>query len=256
MTHKDAILGIDIGGTGIKGALVDIQQGKLITERFRLDTPSPANIPAVVATFKEVVQHFEWTGHIGCGFPSVIKQGKSFTASNIHQDWIGAEVENILSTASGCTVNVRNDADVAGIAEMRFGEGRGQQGVTVVITIGTGLGSAVFVDDQLLPNIELGQLYLKAHHKIVEHYAANSIRKKEELLWESWAMRFNEFLQLVITIFNPRLIILGGGASKKFELFGSFLEVSVPIRPAQLLNEAGIIGAAMYAYECQQTPIV
>ncbi len=253
--NEHTLLGIDIGGTGIKGALVDVKAGCLVTERFRLSTPQPAHKQAITTTFCQVVKHFAWQGIIGCGFPAVIKNGHSLTAVNIHKDWISANVEDMLSTSSDCTVKVCNDADAGGIAEMRFGKGKGQQGVVLFVTIGTGIGSALFVNGKLVPNTELGQLFLKNHQEIVERYAAASARKREELSWEHWAARFNEFLAMAYTLFTPDLILLGGGISKKFENYGHVLKSPARLEPAALRNEAGIIGAAMYAYELQHAPV-
>jgi len=239
------VLGIDVGGSGIKGALVDIKSGKLITDRFRIDTPKPAKPKAVAKVFKEVVNHFKWEGIIGVGFPSVIKNGVANTAANIDKKWIGTNVEKLFSEATGCSVFVKNDADVAGIAEMQHGIGKGKNGTVIFITIGTGLGSAIFNDGKLLPNSELGHIKFKGG--IAEHYAADSVRKKLDLSWENWGDRFNEYLAHLEFIFSPKHFILGGGASKKFEKYKHKIKIKTPVNPAQLLNHAGIIGAASLA---------
>ncbi|MEM1124722.1 MAG: ROK family protein [Bacteroidota bacterium] len=242
------ILGVDIGGSGIKGALVNTETGELASERFRLDTPQPANPKNVTETFKKVVDHFAYQGPIGCGFPAVMKKGVAFTASNIHKDWIGTNAARLFSEATGCQVKVLNDADVAGVAEVRFGVGKGVEGTVILITIGTGLGSAVFLDGQLLPNTEFGHVYLKGHHKVAEKYTSNSARKRDDLKYEQWAERFKEYLNHLQFLFTPDLFILGGGASKKYSKYDQVLaSIRTPIKTAEMLNEAGIIGAAMCA---------
>lgn len=244
---EDKILGIDVGASGIKGAIVDVKKGNLITERFRVPTPVPSKPKAVAKAIADVTEHFEWKGLIGVGFPSIIQNGVAKTAANIDKKWIGTNVQKLISKATGCPVSVRNDADVAGIAELQFGAGKGKKGTIILITIGSGLGSAVFTDGKLLPNSELGHLKFKG--MIAEHYAADSIRKKLELSWEDWGTRFNEYLLHLELLFSPDLIILGGGASKKFEKYKNLFTINCPVVPAKLLNHAGIIGAACLASE-------
>lgn len=245
---KHIVLGVDIGGTGIKGALVDTKTGTLASERFRLETPQPATPENVTATFKKVVEHFDYKGPIGCGFPAVMKNGVAFSASNIHKDWIGTDAAKIFSEATDCKVSVLNDADVAGVAEIKFGVGEGVSGTVILITIGTGLGSAIFLDGKLLPNSEFGHVYLKGHKNVAEKYASNSARKRDDLKYDEWALRFKEYLEHLQFLFTPDLFILGGGASKKFKKYD---EVLAPVRTkivtAEMLNEAGIIGAALCA---------
>jgi len=242
---EDQTLGIDVGASGIKGAIVNVKTGELVTERFRVPTPFPAKPKAVAKSISEVVNHFKWKGLIGVGFPSVIQNGMAKTAANIDKKWVGTNVEKLLSEATGCPVYVRNDADVAGIAELQFGAGKGKKGTVILITIGSGLGSAVFTDGVLLPNSELGHLKFKG--MIAERYAADSIRKKLELSWDDWGKRFNEYLQHLDFLFSPDLILLGGGSSKKFDKYKDLLKVDCPVIPAKLLNHAGIIGAACLA---------
>ena len=242
---EDQILGIDIGASGIKGAIVNVKTGELVTERFRIPTPSPAKPKSVAKAFTEVANHFEWKGLIGVGFPSVIHNGIAKTAANIDKKWIGTNVEKLFSEATACPVSVRNDADVAGIAEVQFGSGAKKEGTIILITIGSGLGSAIFTDGVLLPNSELGHLKFKGG--IAEHYAADSIRKKEDLSWETWGKRFNEYLQHLDFLFSPDLILLGGGSSKKFSKYKDLIKINCPVIPAKLLNHAGIIGAACLA---------
>ncbi|MFK7776411.1 MAG: polyphosphate--glucose phosphotransferase [Saprospiraceae bacterium] len=242
---EDQILGIDVGASGIKGAIVNVKTGELVTERFRVPTPFPSKPKAVAKSISEVVNHFDWKGLIGVGFPAIIQNGVAKTAANIDKKWIGTNVEELLSEATGCPVYVRNDADVAGIAELQFGAGKGAKGTVILITIGSGLGSAVFTNGVLLPNSELGHLKFKG--MIAEHYAADSIRKRLELSWGDWGKRFNEYLQHLELLFSPDLILLGGGSSKKFDKYKNLLKVESPVVPAQLLNHAGIIGAAFLA---------
>ncbi len=245
---KDIVLGIDIGGSGIKGALVNIKTGELVSERFRLETPQPADPKNVTDTFIKVVEYFDYKGPIGCGFPAVMKKGVAFTASNIHKDWIGTNAAELFSKASGCEVAVLNDADVAGVAEVEFGVGAKVEGTIILITIGTGLGSAIFLDGKLLPNTEFGHVYLKGHKEVAERYASNSARKRDDLKYEEWAARFKTYLEHLQFLFTPDLFILGGGASKKYKKFDQILEtIRTPIKTAEMLNEAGIIGAALSA---------
>ena len=240
------ILGVDIGGSGIKGAIVDTVTGQLVSERHRIETPQPATPEAVAAALAQLVAHFNWKGAIGCGFPAAIQHGIVRTASNISPTFIGTDVDKLFSEASHCSCYTLNDADAAGIAEMHFGEGAGQAGVVLLITIGTGLGTVFFTDGQLLPNTELGHLYLKNGRKS-EHYASDAARKTEDLSWKRWGKRFNEYLTLMEALFWPDLIILGGGASKKFDKFQEQITVKAPVKPAAFLNQAGIVGAALYA---------
>jgi len=244
---EQIVLGVDVGGTGIKGALVDVKKGKMITERFRLETPQPSTPDNLAATFKKVVEHFKWKGKIGAGFPAVIKNGVAQTASNIHKDWIGTDAAALFSKVSKCPVVVLNDADAAGMAEIAFGGGKKVGGTVILITIGTGLGSAIFLDGNLLTNTEFGHIYLKGQNQVVEKYASNTARKEDDLSWGDWGNRFEDYLGHLEFIFNPDLFILGGGASKKFDKFQDFIRIKTPIKTAELLNEAGIIGAAARA---------
>jgi len=240
------ILGVDIGGSGIKGAIVDTETGELVTDRYRIDTPHPATPEAVAAILAQLVIHFNWSGLVGCGFPAAIQHGVPRTASNISPAFIGINIEKLFSEATKCTCYCVNDADAAGMAEMHFGEGLGQVGVVLLITIGTGLGTVLFSDGKLLPNTELGHLYLK-NGKKAEHHAADAVRKNEDLSWKRWGNRFNNYLTTMERLFWPDLIILGGGASKKFDKFKKQITVEAPVKPAAFLNQAGIVGAALYA---------
>jgi len=244
---NELMLGIDVGASGIKGALVNVVKGKLEGERFRVPTPKPATPVDVAKAFAEVVAHFNWKGPVGCGFPAIIKNGVALSAANIDKSWIGTNVENLLSESCGCPVFVNNDADVAGIAEMEHGKGRDIKGTVLLITIGSGLGSALFYDGELIPNTEFGHFFLKGHDDVAERYAADSIRKKEDLSWDVWGSRFNEYLTMLERLFTPDLFILGGGSSKKFDNFSDQITIKTPVTPAKLLNNAGIIGASVLA---------
>lgn len=247
------ILGVDVGASGIKGAIIDIRTGTMLTERLRLPTPDPSTPAAMAATFSELVQSFSWNGLIGVGFPAIVKNGVAQTAANIDKSWIQTSIEATFSAASGCPVKVLNDADAAGIAEMHFGLGKDVEGTAILITIGSGLGSALFVDGKIVPNTELGHLYLKGHDMVVEQYASNNAKDRDGLNWEEWATRFNAYLNHLELLFSPNLILLGGGTSKYFNEYARFFTVKAPVQPAQFLNSAGMIGAAYYAYETVQT---
>ena len=239
------ILGLDIGGTGIKGAVVDTDTGELIEERFRLLTPSPATPNAVVETTAKVVKHFDWQGPVGCGFPAAIRGGVAYTAANISKKWIGVNVAEALSDATGCAVTVLNDADAAGLAEMRFGAGRDRDGTVLILTLGTGIGTAIFVNGQLVPNMELGHIEIDGRD--AELLAAEIVRKREELSWKKWGKQVNRYLQTIEKLTWPDLIIVGGGASKKHDRFFPHFAIQTEVVPAEMLNEAGIVGAALAA---------
>jgi len=239
------VLGIDIGGSGIKGAVVDTKTGKLSTSRIRIATPSPSKPNKVAAVVADIVDHFDWYGPVGCGFPAPIHRGVSLTAANIHDRWIGTNVVDLFSDATGCPFKVLNDADAAGLAEMKFGAGRGQEGVVIIVTVGTGLGTALFTDGDLLPNTELGHIEIDCGD--AELKASDAARKREKLSWKKWAMRLDKYLKTLERLFWPDLFILGGGVSKNSESFLPYLTVGADVLPAQLLNEAGIVGAALAA---------
>jgi len=237
------ILGIDIGGTGIKGAPVDTLTGELLGERFRLLTPSPATPAAVSTTVAEVAAHFSWHGPIGCGFPAAIRGGKVRTAGHVAKEWSGCEPGKLFQEATGCPVTVLNDADAAGYAEMRFGAGQGRQGVVLIVTLGTGIGTALFIDGHLVPNTELGHIEIRG--KDAEVRAAASARDRKDLSWKKWARRVDEYLKYMNSYFWPDLIIIGGGVSKKADKFLPLLTVETEVVPAHMENEAGIVGAAI-----------
>ncbi len=241
------VLGIDIGGTGIKGAPVNTLDGSLTQDRHRIPTPESATPEAVADVVAQIVDHFNWNGHVGCTIPARVEHGLVRTAANIHDEWIDTQVDNLLSQASGCRVTVLNDADAAGLASMRFGAGRSLDGLVFFITVGTGIGSAMFYNQQLVPNTELGHLRLKGGS--AEDYASNRIRRQEELSWKQWAKRFQKYLDRVEFLFAPDTIILGGGISRpqKVKEYWHHLKTRAELIPAELENEAGIIGAAAAA---------
>lgn len=239
------VLGLDIGGTGIKGAIVDTATGEMLTERERLDTPHPATVAACGETISKVVKTLEWEGIIGCGFPAIIKNGVAKSAGNISQEWIDTSVEGLVEQVTGCKNVVLNDADAAGLAELKFGAGKDVKGTVIVVTLGTGIGTAIFIDGKLLPNTEFGQVRFRGDK--AEKYAAGSVRKNEALSWEVWGHRVNEYLHYMDVLFSPSLFILGGGVSKKFEKFEPYIDVQTKVVPAAMQNNAGIIGAACAA---------
>ena len=236
-------LGIDIGGSGIKGAPVDTETGNLLSERFRIPTPQPATPAAMIAVTAEVVRHFDWQGPIGCGFPAVVRGGEVFTAANIDPSWIGVRIEDELQRAVGVPVRVINDADAAGLAEMRWGAGKGRGGVVLIVTLGTGIGSGLFVDGKLVPNTELGHVEIRG--KEAEDRAADSVRERKGLTWKRWAKRVDEYLDTMERLLWPDLIIIGGGVSADAAKFLPYLSSRTDIVPAQMLNNAGIAGAAL-----------
>ncbi|HHS96031.1 MAG TPA: ROK family protein, partial [Phaeodactylibacter sp.] len=226
------ILGIDIGGTGIKGAVVDIKTGAFLTEKMRILTPKPATPKAVAKVFSDLVKAFDYQGSIGCGFPATIKKGTAQSASNIDKAWIGTNVETLLGNASGQKVVVANDADLAGLAEMTYGIGKAkkyQKGVVILITIGTGLGSALLHNGRLVPNTELGHLELNGI--IAERYASNVVRKNEELSWKTWSKRLNQYFVALDKYFSPDAIILGGGGSKYFDKIEKYIKINAEVLP-------------------------
>jgi polyphosphate glucokinase len=239
------VLGIDIGGSGIKGAPVNLETGEFVQERYRLPTPQPSRPNAVADTVRDVVRFFEWEGPIGCTFPAIIKSGTMYSAANVDDSWIGTNGQALFEEVIGFPVHVLNDADAAGIAEMKFGAGRGHNGVVMVLTLGTGIGSAIFVDGKLMPNVELGHLEIRG--KAAEDRASDRIRQQKELSWSKWSQRLNEYLQTLEFLFSPDLFILGGGVSKRADKFIPRLKVRAEIVPAQLQNDAGIVGAALAA---------
>lgn len=244
------ILGIDVGASGIKGAIVDLETGALATDRIKLSTPKPSTPEAVADVINELIQKSGYEGKlVGCGFPSIVRNGVAFSAANIDATWIGTNIETLLSAKTGLDVIAMNDADAAGLAEMRFGKGIGQMGTVLLITIGSGLGSALFTDGHLVRNSEFGHLFLQGW--VAEHYVSNTARKKYDMTWEGFGKRFNEYLLHIDRILSPDLIILGGGISNEHKEFGKYIDPKLNVTTAAMFNHAGIIGAALYAYEAK-----
>jgi len=240
------ILGIDIGGSGIKGAIVDTEKGELVSERYRIETPQPATPKAVIDTVLDVVRFHSWEGPVGCGFPAAVVNSVVMTATNIDDSWIGMNAASEIKYITGCPTHLINDVDAAGLAEVLFGAGKGVKGSILMVAAGTGIGTALFHDGRLFPNTELGHLRMK-NGMISERFAANSIRKDQDLTWNEWAKRLNSYLNLLDDLFWPELIIFGGGVSKSHEEFFQYLDVRPRIVPAKMKNDAGIIGAAVNA---------
>ena len=247
MENHRKVLGVDVGASGIKGGIVDTITGEMLTERLKIETPHPATPEAIASTFYDLIKLHQWNGLIGCGFPAIMKDGVARSAANIDPSCIGANFEELLSRKAGMPVLTLNDADAAGIAEMRFGVGKGKKGVVLMITIGSGLGSGLFLDGRLVPNTELGHLIL--NDMVAEHYASSNAKKREDLSYEKWGKRFNDYLEHVDRLFTPDLFILGGGISRKFDRFEAYLNPNLNVVPAELRNRAGTVGAAIYAKE-------
>lgn len=242
------ILGIDIGGSGIKAAIVNIEEGRIVSERFRLPTPKPSKPHAVADVVCKMIEHFDYSGPVGVSFPTVVKNGKAIFSSNLHKDWKNLNIDELFKEHCGHDFYVINDADAAGIAEMVYGAGRGKDGLVITITVGTGIGSGVFFNGQMLSNFELGRLYWKSG-ELVELYAADSARKREDLSYKVWGKRLNKFLKYIEDTLHPDLFILGGGVSKKMDRFEDAINIKTPLVPAIKLNNAGIIGAAEHVKE-------
>ncbi|GHA72280.1 polyphosphate--glucose phosphotransferase [Streptomyces termitum] len=242
------VFGVDIGGSGIKGAPVDLERGALAEERHKVLTPRPATPHDVAGRVAEVVEHFGWDGPVGVTFPGVVTGSTVRTAANVDAAWVGTDAGVLIGEAvGGLPVTVLNDADAAGVAEMTFGAGRGRTGTVILLTLGTGIGSAVFTGGRLVPNTELGHLELKGHD--AEKRASSRAREDEDLTWEHWATkRLRKYLAHVEMLFSPELFILGGGVSRKADKFLPYLDgLRTEIVPAELRNDAGIVGAAMAA---------
>lgn len=236
--------GVDVGGSGVKGAPVDLTTGELVTERTRIPTPQPSTPDAVLAVVGEVLGG--WGGdRFGMTLPSVVRHGTALSAANIDPSWVGADVATAAERATGRTAHVVNDADAAGVAEARFGAARDQRGLVIVLTLGTGIGSALLLDGELVPNSELGHLELDGHD--AETQASDAARKRDDLTWEQWAHRVQRYVRHVEALLHPELFVLGGGVSKKSDRWLPLLDIRTPMRTAALLNDAGIVGAALLA---------
>ncbi|MEO0796567.1 MAG: ROK family protein [Verrucomicrobiota bacterium] len=244
------LLGIDIGGSGIKASVVDTATGEWVSERHRIETPQPAKYEAIMETLSQIADHFQWKGPVGCGFPGVIQGQQIQTAANLHKSLIGKELGKDLADIFGQPAYLINDADAAGVAEMRFGAGQDKTGVMLFLTIGTGIGSALFTDGKLVENTEFGHMIMEYHDGKfgkAEHYAADSVRKKKDLSWSDWTGRFNQFLEAIHFITRPSEIIVGGGLAKRGDKIEDYLKSPCPLHFATLKNRAGITGAALMA---------
>ena len=236
-------LGVDVGGTGIKAAPVDLSTGSFLREKSRIETPFLCTPEVLASTVKDFCKKFDWAGPVGIGFPGVIRHGCVQTAANLDHSWIGVPIEEFLSAKLSLPVSAINDADAAGLAEFQFGGGHKHTGLILFLTIGTGIGSALFYQGRLIPNTELGHLPL--HQATAEKYASRRTKKKENLSWPEWGLRLNKYLSILERTLTPDLIILGGGASKKFSKYVNSLKLQTPVKPAELLNRGGILGAAL-----------
>ncbi|MBO2465533.1 polyphosphate--glucose phosphotransferase [Actinomadura violacea] len=240
------MLGIDIGGSGIKGAPVDLSSGEFTEDRYRVATPQPSRPEPVAKVLAEVVEHFGWDGPVGVTYPGVVIDGVTLSAANVSKHWIGLDAAALIADATGREITLLNDADAAGVAEMRIGAGRGRKGTVVVLTLGTGIGSALFTDGVLVPNTEFGHIEIDG--KDAEVRASAKAREEHGLGWEKWAKRLGTYMARLEALISPSLIIVGGGVSKKADRFVPLIEgVRAPIVPARLVNNAGIVGAAMAA---------
>ena len=242
------VLGIDIGGTGVKAAVVDTDRGILFSEKIKYATPKPSYPEAVMSVVNKLIDDHDWRDKpMGCGLPSIVKNNIVHSAANIDKSWMNVDLDELFMREVGQSATFINDADAAGIAEMTHGQGKGVDGTVIMLTLGTGIGSGLFRDQKLIPNTEFGHLEHKK--SIWEHYASNSARERKDLSWSEWGAELNEYLNHVDLLLSPDLIILGGGVSKKFAKYEKFLNVKMDLVPASMLNNAGIIGAAMKASE-------
>jgi polyphosphate glucokinase len=238
------ILGIDVGGSGIKGAPVDTDTGKLVAERVRIKTPEEAEPEPVAEVVARIAQSFDWKRPIGIGFPAPIKNGIAMMAANISEKWVGINADELFTSATGVPCKVGNDADVAGLAEMTFGAGKDQTGTVIMLTLGTGIGTAIFSNGHLLPNTEFG--HLEMNGKDAEYRASDAARQAKDLSWRKYARRLNSYLLAMERLFWPDLFIIGGGISKVHDRFIPLLTVRAKVVPAQFQNEAGMVGAALF----------
>ncbi len=241
------ILGIDIGGSGVKGAPVDTKTGKLLQERHRVDTPEFLTPVQMGKTIKVIATHFKWRGPIGVGFPGVIHGPRIMTSANLHPRFVGCNAVKIFSKATGCRVALINDADAAGLAEIRFGAGRKATGTVLLLTLGTGVGSALFYGGRLFPNSEIGHLPIRG--KSAERFVSSTARKRRKLTWEEWGGELSQYIHTLEDILWPELIILGGGVSAKHVKYFQYLKSRAKLMPAEFFNQAGIVGAAIWAAE-------
>jgi polyphosphate glucokinase len=250
VSTPDRPVGIDFGGTGIKAAPVDLARGDLAADRVRVRTPRPATPAAVADVFAELLGRFPDThGRVGVTVPGIVRHGVVHSAANIDRSWLGTDADRLFTEATGRDVHVVNDADAAGLAEVRYGAARGRTGLVIVTTLGTGIGSALVHDGVLVPNSELG--HLEIHGSVAEQRAANSVRESEDLSWHHWAKRLTTYYRTLERLFSPELFVVGGGVSKRSDEFLPLLDLDTEIVPATLRNKAGVVGAALYAEEAE-----
>ncbi|MFH8249916.1 polyphosphate--glucose phosphotransferase [Microbacterium sp. B2969] len=244
-------VGVDIGGTGIKGAIVDLEAGALQSDRIKVPTPKGAEPADVLEAVKKVLDTLEVADdpdvHLGVAFPAIVKGGRTLSAANVSDKWIGFEAEKFFEDGLGRDIHFANDADVAGIAEVRFGAAKGREGLVLLTTLGTGIGSALIYNGVLVPNSELGHVQRAKHKGDAESFAAYSAMEREELSWEEWAQRLQWYYSYIEFLFSPDLLVVGGGVSKHADKFLHLLDLKTPIVPAVHRNNAGIIGAAALA---------
>jgi polyphosphate glucokinase len=251
IARGETAFGVDIGGSGIKGALVHTATGELISSRVRVATPSPSTPEAVADVVRKLVEQAGWDGPLGATFPAVIQHGVARSAANVDPSWIGTDVDEVFTKATGAQVTVLNDADAAGIAEARFGAARDIAGVVILLTFGTGIGSALLMDGKLVPNTELGHLELNGHD--AETRASAAVKDRDDMSYSKWAKRVEQYMAHLERLFTPDLFVVGGGVSKDADKWIPLLDLRAPVKPAQLLNNAGIVGAAMAAAERQES---
>lgn len=248
MTQKALGFGVDIGGSGVKGAVVDLQTGDFVGERVKIATPKPATPEAVAEVVRQIVRECEWEGPVGITLPSVVTQQVARTAANIDASWVGANVHGLFTEALGReAVSVLNDADAAGIAEVAFGDDAARSGAVIFLTFGTGIGSAFLVDGTLFPNTELGHMLIDGTE--AEHFASSAAKDRDELSYKKWAKRVDTILHEYDRLFNPTAFVVGGGISRHADKWVPLLTVDTPVVPAALRNRAGIVGAAMAAQD-------
>ncbi|GAA1846603.1 polyphosphate--glucose phosphotransferase [Microbacterium koreense] len=249
-TEATRAVGVDIGGTGIKGAIVDLEEGRLLSERIKVSTPAgaePEDVLAAVTTVLERLGVVDSDVPLGVAFPAIVKNGRTMSAANVSDAWIGFEAERFFESGLGREIHFANDADVAGVAELRYGAAKDRGGLTILTTLGTGIGSAMLFDGTLIPNSELGHVQRAKHGKDAEAYAAYSAKEREDLTWKKWAARLQWYYSHIEFLFSPDLFIVGGGVSKHAQEFLPLLELNTEIVPAVHRNNAGIIGAAALA---------
>lgn len=243
-------VGVDIGGTGIKAGVVDLDEGVLVSDRVKVATPPGAHPPDVLAAVTEVLTTLDVADDaipLGVAFPAIVKNGRTLSAANVSDQWIGFEAEKFFEDGLGRDIHFANDADVAGVAEVRYGAAKDQPGLTILTTLGTGIGSALLYDGVLVPNSELGHVQRAGHGKDAEAYAAYSAMERLQLSWEEWAKRLQWYYDYIEFLFSPDLFVVGGGVSKHSDQFLHLLDLRTPIVPAVHRNNAGIIGAAALA---------